>query len=143
MSASALYDEVIMDHIRDARNYRALEPPAVAAEATNPLCGDAFQVYVDLQGERLAAVSFQCECCGISMASASMMTEAVQGRTRAQALALRDAFRHAVESGAADAGDGSHPDHPAMLQFVRATPARKGCVLLAWSALARALGAAA
>jgi len=104
------------------------------------MCGDALTVYVRLEDERVADVSFQCECCGISMASASMMTESVQGRRREQVLALRDAFRRAVEHGAPDAGEQLHPDHKAMLQFLRATPARKGCALLSWSALSKALG---
>ena len=139
MATSSLYDDIIMDHIRNARNYRLMERTTRSAEANNPLCGDALKVYVDLDGDRVADVSFQCECCGISMASASMMTEAVLGRTRAEVAAIRDEFRRAVETGAIVASETGHPDHHAMLQFLRATPARKNCALLSWTALSKAL----
>ena len=99
MSAThALYDEVILDHIKNARNYRVLEHADRVAEGVNPLCGDTFTVYVQLDGEVIRDAAFQCSCCGISMASASVMTEAVKGRTLAQADEL---YRRFIEIGRA------------------------------------------
>ncbi len=71
------YDDLIMDHIKNARNYRALADASHNANGHNPLCGDDIAVYVNLHGDRIAEVSFECTCCGISMASASIMTENV------------------------------------------------------------------
>jgi nitrogen fixation NifU-like protein len=65
-----LYDGVILDHIKNARNYRVLEQFDRAAEGVNPLCGDGFTIYVQLDGEVIRDASFQCSCCGISKASA-------------------------------------------------------------------------
>ena len=89
---STLYDDVILDHIKNARNYRVLEHADRKAEGVNPLCGDSFTVYVQLDGEVIRDASFQCSCCGISMASASVMTEAVKGKTVTQARELHRRF---------------------------------------------------
>src|SRR3954454_14402813 len=92
--SSALYDDVILDHIKNARNYRAIEQPDRQAEGVNPLCGDSFTVYVNLDGDVIREAAFQCSCCGISMASASVMTEAVRGMTVERARALYQHFMH-------------------------------------------------
>ena len=136
---SKLYDDVLLDHIREARNYREMPEADRRGEAVNPLCGDTFQVYVRLEGEVLADVSFQCECCGISMASASIMTDWVRGRRAAEALTLKDAFLEAVKQHQETLGADAHPDHTAVLRVVRATANREGCASLAWQALADAL----
>ena len=85
---AALYDDVILDHIKNARNFRALEHADRMAEGVNPLCGDSFTVYVMFEDEVIRDASFLCSCCGISMASASVMTEAVKGKTIEQAKEL-------------------------------------------------------
>ena len=90
--SSALYDDVILDHIKNARNYRAIENPDRQAEGVNPLCGDSFTVYVNLDGEIVREAAFQCSCCGISMASASVMTEAVRGKSVERVRALYQHF---------------------------------------------------
>ena len=87
MPEPKLYDDVLMDHIRNARNYAALEDANRTACGANPLCGDDVTVYVKLEDERLERIAFQCTCCGISMASASIMTETLAGRSAADALA--------------------------------------------------------
>ena len=138
MSSSAkLYDDVVMDHIKNARNYRTLAEPALRAEGLNVLCGDGLTVYLRLDAERLGEVGFQCECCGISMASASIMTEAIAGRTRHEATALHAWVVAAIEGrGEPPAGV---PDVVAIVEAVKASPSRLRCALLPWATLAAAL----
>jgi nitrogen fixation NifU-like protein len=136
---SKLYDDVILDHIRNVRNYQIPDDPDRSGEAVNPLCGDSFQVYVNLDGERIERVSFQCECCGIAMASASIMTGWLKGRTREEALAIKRQFVEAVAARSTEALPGAPSDHTAILQVVQASPARDGCAMLAWTALEQAL----
>ena len=139
MSASKLYDAVVLDHIRNARNFHPLEDADLRAEAVNPLCGDSFTVYVRMDGERLGEVAFQCECCGISMASASIMTEWLRGRTRDEALRIKRSFFEVLKDPARDEVPEGPADHRAVVQIVRNAPQREGCAQLAWTALEKAL----
>ncbi|MFO1322259.1 MAG: SUF system NifU family Fe-S cluster assembly protein [Burkholderiales bacterium] len=141
MTTSKLYDEVVLDHIRHARNYRVIEHPDRRAEAVNPLCGDQFTIYATLDGDVITDLAFQCECCGISMASASIMTEWLRGRTVAQALETKAAFLAALKDANRTAGDAPHPDHAAVLDVVHGAPAREGCAKLAWEAMEQAVSA--
>lgn len=136
---SAIYDAILLDHIRNARNWRELDAPDRTAELSNPLCGDTFKVSLRLEGDIVADAAFTCECCGISMASASVMTESVRGRPIGEVRALRSRFAQAVAAHDTDAGSDLHPDHRAVLQAVVASPARDKCALLAWQALETAL----
>jgi nitrogen fixation NifU-like protein len=136
-SLSKLYDDVVMDHIKNARNYRALPDAERSAAGLNVLCGDGMTVYVKLSGEEIGTVAFQCECCGISMASASIMTEAVSGRALAEAKALHEAVVAALESGDDQLGDWE--GGRAIVEAVRAYPSRQRCALLPWVTLAAAL----
>lgn len=136
---SKLYDEVVLDHIRNARNYRAMDGDHRTGEAVNPLCGDTFTVFVRVTDDVVDEVSFQCECCGISMASASIMTEWVRGRRVADALAVKSNFLAAARARSLTTGDDAPPDHEAVLRVVAATPNREGCATLAWTALENAL----
>ncbi len=136
--SSALYDDVILDHIKNARNYRALEKPDRQAEGVNPLCGDSFTVYVNLDGEIVREAAFQCSCCGISMASASVMTEAVRGKSVERVRALYQHFMRLLNDEetpqtADDMGE------LAVLGVVRDFPSRRNCAALAWHTLAAAL----
>lgn len=135
---SALYDDVILDHIKNARNYRAIEHADHTAQGVNPLCGDSFTIYVQLDGETLRDASFQCSCCGISMASASVMTEAVKGKTIAQVRALSRSFTQMLSNPEASP---STPDlgEVALLSVVRDFPSRRNCAILAWHTLNAAL----
>ena len=72
--ADSIYDDVILDHVRNARNYRPVPDADRRAEGVNPLCGDTFTVFLKVESGRIRDAAFQCECCGISMASASVMT---------------------------------------------------------------------
>jgi nitrogen fixation NifU-like protein len=135
---STLYDDVILDHIKNARNYRALEHADRKADGVNPLCGDSFTVYVQLEGEVIRDASFQCSCCGISMASASVMTEEVKGKTIAQARELHRRFIALLSDGAGpEAADDM--GEVAVLSVVRDFPSRRNCAALAWHTLAAAL----
>jgi nitrogen fixation NifU-like protein len=133
------YDDLIMDHIRNARNYRAPEVFDRQASGVNPLCGDEMLVYVKLEGDRIADAAFQCTCCGISMASASAMTELVKGETVADARReLRD-FVSALRSPGQAASHALASEKLALIDTVRKFPARVRCAILPWVTLEGAL----
>lgn len=139
MAASSLYDDVLMEHIRNARNYRVIDTPDQRSEASNPLCGDTFTLYLRVTGDVVEDAAFQCECCGIAMASASIMTEWVRGRRVREAIDAVAAFRQAIAQRVERLGGEAHPDHHAVLQVVKANPSRDRCALLGWGALESAL----
>jgi nitrogen fixation NifU-like protein len=134
---SDLYQEVILDHNRRPRNFRAIDNPSRTQEGFNPLCGDRLTVYVRLDGDRIADVTFQGSGCAISKASASLMTDALKGKTVEEARALFDRF-HAMVT--------SSPDSPApdlgklsVLAGVREYPTRIKCASLAWHTMKAAV----
>jgi nitrogen fixation NifU-like protein len=134
---SDLYQEVILDHNRRPRNFRAIEGASRQEEGYNPLCGDRLTLYVTLDGDRIADVAFQGSGCAISKASASLMTEALKGKTVAEARGLFDKFHEMVtsapETEAADLGKLS------VLSGVREYPTRVKCASLAWHTLKAAV----
>src|SRR5713101_569147 len=91
-----LYQEVILDHSRRPRNFRALEEPRQFAEGYNPLCGDKVTLYLRLKDDRIADASFQGSGCAISTASASLLTETLKGKTQAEAETLFERFHDLV-----------------------------------------------
>jgi nitrogen fixation NifU-like protein len=135
-----LYDDVVMDHIKNARNFGQLPDADRSAEGVNVLCGDGMTVYVKLNAGAIDLASFRCECCGISMASASIMTEAVSGRPLAEVQALHQAVLAAVD-GHDDDDLGDWRGGRAIVEAVRAYPSRRRCALLPWETLAAALAA--
>src|SRR6185503_13228695 len=94
----ALYQEIILEHNRKPRNFRVMADADRVVEGRNPLCGDALTLWVKLEGEHVADVSFQGSGCAISKASASLMTDAVKGKSRGEAEALFERF-HALVTG--------------------------------------------
>ena len=134
-----LYQEVILEHSKAPRNYRELKNPDRKAEGFNPLCGDHFTVYLQMQGETIQDVVFQGSGCAISKASASMMTQALKGKTRADADELFHRF-HNVVTGQAPA-DGAQTELGKLTVFsgVSEFPARVKCATLAWHTLQAAL----
>ena len=132
----ALYQEVLLDHYRKPRNFGALPSPTGRAEGHNPLCGDRLAVEVQVDGERLQAIAFEGTGCAISIASASLMSEAVRGSTLAEVERLSERFRAAL-TGAPVAGDDLGKLET--LVGVREFPMRVKCATLAWHALAAAL----
>lgn len=134
----SLYSDVILDHIKNARNFHALPAANLKAHGINPLCGDTFDVYARVEGGRIVDAAFQCECCGISMASASIMTETVKGRTVQEAKALYWSFEKLLrdpDAAALHADSGQLP----MLELIREFPSRVNCALLGWHTLDAAL----
>lgn len=143
---SALYQEVILDHNKKPRNFRKLDEATHHAEGYNPLCGDRLTVYLDFDGEVLKTITFEGSGCAISKASASMMTESLQGKNTFQTEALFRAFHELVTgqnapAAAADAPIAPRPDLGKLVVFsgVREFPVRVKCASLAWHTLRAAL----
>jgi nitrogen fixation NifU-like protein len=132
-----LYQEVLLDHYRSPRNKGHLASATGRAEGHNPLCGDRIAVEVAVEGERLQGVTFDGAGCAISTASASLMTEAVAGKTPAEIADLFAQFRKAVT------GDPAADVEPlgklAVLCGVKEFPMRVKCATLAWHTLLAAL----
>jgi nitrogen fixation NifU-like protein len=136
-----LYQEVILDHSKKPRNFHAMTAPDRKAEGYNPLCGDRETVFLDLDGEVLKDVSFQGAGCAISTASASMMTESVKGKTRAEADALFARF-HELITGKPGEGSGPALGKLEVFSGVREYPVRVKCATLPWHTLKAALDGA-
>lgn len=136
---ATLYQDIIIDHNKSPRNFGELPPPRREADGYNPLCGDRLSVYLKLDGDRIREVSFDGSGCAISVASASLMTEALKGRTVAEAEALFKRM-HALLTGSDDAGNGE-PELGKLeaLAGVRAYPSRVKCATLAWHTVQSAL----
>src|SRR4029079_17963159 len=137
-----LYQEVILDHSKRPRNFRELPAATGRAEGYNPLCGDRATVYGELEGDRVKDVSFKGAGCSISTASASMMTEALKGKTRAEAEALFERFHDLLTGKDSE----KKPDTPelgklAVFSGVREFPVRVKCATLPWHTLKAALQA--
>jgi nitrogen fixation NifU-like protein len=132
-----LYQEVILDHNRKPRNSGVLEDANHTAEGKNPLCGDHVHVDVKLDGDVITDIRFHGQGCAISRASASLMTTAVKGKTRAEAESLFQRF-HSLVTGH---GDAAGPDLGQLVVFsgVSRFPVRVKCASLAWHTLKAAL----
>jgi len=132
-----LYQEVILDHYRKPRNFGPLPGADRSAEGHNPLCGDRIALQVRMKGDVIDDVRFQGKGCAISTASASMMTEAVKGKPRAEAEALFQKFHSLVTGG----GNGAASDLGKLAAFggVSEFPVRVKCASLAWHTLKAAL----
>ncbi len=138
MELEALYQDVILDHNRSPRNYGALQGDDTAcASGRNPMCGDEVTVWLRMDGDRVADVTFEGSGCAISKASASMMTQAIKGLKRDEATALFNRF-HAMVTGTAE---GETKDLGKLRAFggVSRFPTRVKCASLAWHALRDAL----
>jgi nitrogen fixation NifU-like protein len=139
MELTELYREVILDHNRHPRNFGRLDPCDAHADGHNPLCGDRLSITLRRDGDHLSDVKFEGNGCAISMASASLMTEAVKGRTRGEIDALFQRV-HGLLTGS-DAATNAAPDlgKLAVLSGVREFPARVKCASLCWHTLNAAL----
>jgi nitrogen fixation NifU-like protein len=132
-----LYQEVILDHNRRPRNFRTITSPSHHAEGYNPLCGDRLNLYVQVNGDTITDVAFEGSGCAISKASASLMTDALKGKTVSEANSLFERFHRVVTT---------PPDQPvedlgklSVLAGVREFPVRVKCASLAWHTLKAAL----
>jgi nitrogen fixation NifU-like protein len=138
---SDLYQEVILDHNRRPRNYGALADADRQAHGHNPLCGDRLTVYLRVDGDVIRDVQFEGSGCAISKASASLMTEAIKGRSAQDALALFDRMQTMLTTPIDRAVDESSFGKLASLAGVREFPMRVKCATLAWHTLKAALAA--
>lgn len=134
---SELYQEVILDHNRRPHNFRVIEAATAKQEGYNPLCGDRLTLYLTVDGDVITDVAFQGSGCAISKASASLMTDALKGKTVAEARELFDRFHEMITS---------NPDTPAadlgklsVLAGVREFPTRVKCASLAWHTMKAAV----
>ena len=135
---SELYQNVILEHNRSPRNFRAMEDADGKAEGHNPLCGDELTVWVRMNGDVISDVSFRGAGCAISRASASLMTGAVKGKTRAEAEALFQRF-HRLVTGTSPAGESETLGKLAVFSGVSEFPVRVKCASLSWHTLKAAL----
>lgn len=131
-----LYQEVIMDHNKKPRNFREMSDANHLAHGNNPLCGDALVVFLKLNGDVIEDVSFQGSGCAISVASASLMTEALKGKTLAEAEVLYDLVHKQMTGEDADQAD---MGKLAVLGGVKEFPARVKCATLSWHTLHAAM----
>jgi nitrogen fixation NifU-like protein len=132
-----LYQQVIIDHYKNPRNYRKLDSPTRTAEGYNPLCGDHYTFFVEMDGDQVKDIGFQGSGCAISKASASVMSSVVKGKNREEIASLVEAFRQLVTAG-------KTTDDPRMERFapfsgVASHPSRVKCAVLAWHTLKSAI----
>jgi nitrogen fixation NifU-like protein len=139
MDLRELYQEVILDHSKNPRNYRKLEPADRHAEGNNPLCGDRLTLYIRLDGDRIVDVGFEGQGCAISKASASMMTDALKGKTRREADRLFDTFHEMVTGTPGGRVDREALGKLAVFAGVSEFPARVKCASLPWHTMKAAL----
>ncbi len=135
-----LYQELIIDHGRHPRNFGVLEGANHVKVGFNPLCGDKLVIYLNLESEKVEGLKFEGSGCAISMASASMMTEALKGKTLDEAKLLFENF-HQVVTGHADPSVLAASGKLKALAGVSEFPARVKCASLCWHTLKAALDA--
>ena len=134
-----LYQEVIVDHYKRPRNRRDLPAANRKAEGDNPLCGDHVSVSLQVEDDRVKDIAFQGGGCAISTASASLMTEAVKGKTLSEAKALFGKVHRLVTGTPPESEDGAGLGKLAVFSGIRRFPARVKCAILAWHTLDAAL----
>lgn len=132
-----LYQDIIVEHSKRPRNFRSLTDAGRHADGYNPLCGDQITVFLNLDGDVVSDVAFQGAGCAISTAAASVMTEILKGKTRAEVEALFTRFHDLVTG----AGDAAADDLGKLAAFggVSEFPARVKCATLCWHTLRAAL----
>lgn len=136
---SSLYDDVVMDHIKNVRNYRELGNASHSAQGINPLCGDSLSVYARVENGIVREAVFQCECCGISMASASIMTELVTDKHVDEVRTLARDFGRLLRTQARPEGTRVSGPALAIVDLIREASSRINCAQLSWATLEAAL----
>src|SRR5438270_7197745 len=140
MALDDLYKEVILDHYKNPRNKRPMPDAELTCSRNNPLCGDEIQVFAHVDGGAVADVSFQGQGCSISQSSASMLTEAVKGKSLQDAGRLAADFR-GMMAGEVDPDEDEFGDLVALKGVVK-YPIRIKCAVLAWDVLQETLAGA-
>ncbi len=134
-----LYQQIILEHNKKPRNFKVLESANAYSLGKNPLCGDQFALYAKLdEHDQIEDIGFQGDGCAISKASASLMTNAVKGKSRKEALEMMDEFQKLL-TGQLDDSQPHHLGRLTILSGVREYPVRVKCATLAWHTLAAAL----
>ncbi|MBU0508397.1 SUF system NifU family Fe-S cluster assembly protein [bacterium] len=131
------YSEILLDHYRLPRNKGRLEHPTVTVEGVNPLCGDELTFDLEIEGDRLTRVTFDGKGCAISLASASMLTEILQGKTLSEVEKWIGNFRSFIREGAAP--NGVDLGELAALEGISKLPVRVKCATLPWTTIEEAL----
>jgi nitrogen fixation NifU-like protein len=134
-----LYQEVILDHNKNPRNFREIETATQTADGNNPLCGDALRVYLQMEDDRVKDVAFKGSGCAISKASASMMTQTVKGKTRKEAEKMFDEFHRMVLGEMDEETEENSLGKLKIFAGVKEFPARVKCASLSWHTLNAAL----
>ena len=127
-----LYQDMILEHSKKPRNFRSLPQANRKAEGYNPLCGDHFTVFLQLENDEVKDISFEGSGCAISKASASMMTASLKGKTKSQAQELFARFHRLVTNQATEAHDGANIGKLVVFSGVSEFPVRVKCATLAW-----------
>jgi nitrogen fixation protein NifU and related proteins len=138
MELNELYRDVILDHNRHPRNFGPLDPADASIEGFNPLCGDRLTLRLRMSDDSISDIRFEGQGCAISTASASLMTEAVKGKSRAEAMQLFERVHRLLTD---DAAVSENLGKLAALSGVREYPARVKCASLCWHTLSSALQA--
>lgn len=133
-----LYQQVILDHNKNPRNFREIAGASKKVEGYNPLCGDHYTIFLQFDGDTIADVSFTGSGCAISKASASVMSSTVKGKSRDEAARLFDVF-HRLVTGDPSGVDAVELERLAAFSGVSEFPARVKCATLAWHTLNAAL----
>lgn len=136
---SDLYQEVILEHNKNPRNFREIENADKFAEGHNPLCGDQLKLYLAMENDTVKDVAFKGSGCAISKASASMMTQVVKGKSREEAENLFDEFHRMVLGEMDEEAEENHLGKLKIFAGVREFPARVKCASLSWHTLHAAL----
>ena len=134
-----LYRDPILDHCRHPRNHDRLDAPDGTGQAVNPFCGDEVDLQIDVEGGRVSCIGVQGRGCSINQAAASMLSEAIAGKTLAEIEATAELFQSMMRGAALSDTDLQLIGELAALQGVFSFPVRIKCALLAWSALDDAL----
>lgn len=134
-----LYQEIILDHYKSPRNCGRLEDPDIAHRGYNPLCGDEVELSLIVRDNRVADVRYQGRGCSISQASASMMTEAIKGKSLDEVKEVIDQFKGVMLDRNAEPVEGTELGDLEALQGVKKYPVRIKCALLSWNTLSEGL----
>ncbi len=134
-----LYQQVILDHNRNPKNFHELPEANRHSEGYNPLCGDRVKIYLDVEDDVIRDVAFQGAGCAISKASASVMTTLIKGKTVKEALALFHKFQQMITSDTREPVEMEELDKMAVFSGVREFPSRIKCAALAWHTMKAAL----
>jgi nitrogen fixation protein NifU and related proteins len=134
-----LYQDAILDHYKKPRNFRKLEHTNRQADGYNPLCGDKISVYMQIENGMVEDIGFVGTGCAISIASASMMTERLKGKSESEVRSIFESFRNLVTIHSDDTLDASIMGQLSVFVSIREYPVRVKCATLAWSAMRSAL----